>query len=315
MLDDRPDIFLEYSRSEVEETINFLNKNANVVVYYEIFSINEYIKPPQIMLTHGNSFKDYYAGWREGYLKYFKYLAGLGPVWEKNTLLRGGSPEQIIKVGIARTDEMIQHAGSVKRKAVARRLGLDPKKQIISYMPTWWGPTSVNDTGKQIMRNISEEYSVIFRPHPSTPPELINEYKSIIDTEKLNAVYVPDGAYDGVDIESIYLASSLFIIDMSSVLIDALLTDKPLIFAFGDNDRSQDESVYSPFKSFFNACKHIDSSNAFNVNTAIREALQSPVKDDILQAAKDAVVYDTNGDSVEKIVSILNDVIVEFRTI
>lgn len=304
MLDDRPDIFLQFPKSAVMQTISFLNENAAVVLFYDIFSINKYLKVPQVMLSHGNSFKDFYIEWRQEILPFFDYFAGLGPINEQTLVKKGVAPEKILPIGLARSDEIIKNAGRITgRKFIAKRLGLDHHKPIISYMPTWWGPTSVNDTGKMILRYMPEDYSFIFRPHPSTPQEVIDEYDRIITTEKLNAVYVPDGRFEGVGINEIYAASSLFIGDMSSVVLDAMLTDKPLLFAFGGGDRAQAESVYAPIHELFTASPHVTGENAPRIAEIVVQVLKKPVKKEVYDSANANVTYGLEGNNAQQIIS------------
>jgi hypothetical protein len=307
LIDDRPDLFLEFSPDDILQTLKFIDKNAKVLVFYDIFSISVYITVPQIMLTHGNSFKDYYVNWRQKILPNYRWIAGLGPNSEQRLLSSGASVGQVLHVGLATSDKIIENAGKiVKRRFVAKRLGLDPCKPIISYMPTWWGPSSVNDVGLDIVRCISEDYSIIFRPHPSTPDDVISKYEEIITTEKLNAIYMPSGSCDGVDLSSIYSASSLFIGDMSSVMIDALLTDKPIIFAFGDGDRAQNESVYTPIKEVFNQSKKVTSLNVDNINQMVTDSLEKPISRDVYKKSRQRIFYDNISNNVELIVDAID---------
>ena len=193
MVDDNSGLFLQFDTSDVKDTIDYLNDNARVVIYYEIYPIAPLVKAKQIMLTHGNSFKDYYIDWRREFLPAYDYFAGLGPIWEEKTIDAGVDPDKILKVGLARQDDIIMNRGkNSKAKKIQHAFNRRDKK-IITYMPTWWGPTSANEVGKKIVRYISEEYILIFRPHPSTPGELINEYLDVISHDKLNTFYVPQG--------------------------------------------------------------------------------------------------------------------------
>lgn len=307
MVDNRPDLFLQFPFKELKNTINYLNTHAKVITFYEIFSIHDKLVAPQIMLAHGVGFKDYYIEWRRAYLPYFKYISGLGKYWESRILTQGVKKEQIAKVGVARMDSVMKMKGRVYRQRTARRLGLNPRKEIISYVPTWWGPTSVNDTGKTIIRMLSEEYSLIFRPHPSTPSELIQEYEDIIQSEKLNAVYVPDGKYKNVDINDIYRASSAFIVDMSSVSIEAMMTDKPILFAFGGKDRDQGEVVYKPIQRFYNACQHITGDDAHLINKKLKKALEASIDRNILENAKLLFTYSLKGTSTINTAKLIKD--------
>lgn len=301
MVDDQPNLFLEFEGELVKDTIDFLNKHASVVIYYEIYPIAEHLSALQIMLTHGNSFKDYYIDWRRELMPFYDYFAGLGPLWEKKTIEAGVERDKILKVGLARQDDIVSSRGSDRKtKKILKAFGRRGKK-VVTYMPTWWGPTSVNDVGLNILRYLSEEYVLIFRPHPSTPSELIDRYIEIIDTEKLNAFYVPEGNQYHLSIDDILSGSDLFIGDMSSVVLEALLAMKPILIAYGSGDRGQEEALYRPIFPALKAHPSITEHNVVKVNELIDAAINQSKSEVNYITSINRVFYGAEGGNVRQI--------------
>lgn len=309
-VDDKPELFLEFEDKKLERTIRYLNEHASVLIYYEIYPLAKSITSKQIMLTHGHSFKKYYIEWRQKYMPYYDLLAGLGPGWAEETASAGVAKEKVLKVGLVRSDAVIRDAGKVKGgRRISKLLDLDSAKPIITYMPTWWGPTSVHDVGIEILRNIPEKYSFIFRPHPQTPVELICKYQHIIDSEKLNACFVPEGGYKNVQLVDIYRASSAFIGDMSSVMLDALLTNKPLLFAYGNGEYSQEESVYEPIREIRDMYPSITMDNVRKIGSIVEEALNKEVNYPLYRQVQRRVFYGLEGNSKEIITRKIKDLL------
>lgn len=302
MLDDRPDLYLQYDASEIRQTIDYINKNARIVLFYEVFTAMQAMTGPcKIMLNHGNSFKDYFIEWRQEPTLAFDYYVTLGPVWEQKVLRIGYPEDKMVRVGLARWDEIIKSAGRVsRRKKVNKMLDLDPSKPLIAYMPTWWGATSVYDIGWDILRYIPDDYQVIFRPHPDTPIELINKIKYLIKLRE-NIYYLPENESRGLELTSIYAASELFIGDMSSVTLDAMLTKKPMIFAFGKGKRAQDKSVYEPVREIFENSAHLNAENVEELGRMIKESLEKQTDQRAWQTSLERVFYGLKADNISKL--------------
>lgn len=302
-IDDDSSLFLEFSPDEVGRTVCYLNTHARVVIYYEIYPIAEHLKAKQIMLTHGNSFKDYYIEWRQRYMPYYDLFAGLGPIWKLATEKAGVPSEKIIEVGLARSDEIIKGRRKqwATRRKVASKLGVSKWLKVVSYMPTWWGPTSVNELGKSILRCMPEDYLVIFRPHPSTPQAVIDEYVNLIEEERLNTFYLPEGNEWNLSLNDILISTDVLIGDMSSVVLEALLADIPILIAYGDGDRRQDVKLYDPVMPALRAYASIDMGNVGRVGNMVADAIRLGVNKDVYGESKDAVFYGLEGDNVDKI--------------
>lgn len=307
LVDDRPDLYLEFDPTEVQSTIDYLNHYAKIVIFYEVFSISLKLKAKQMMLTHGNSFKDYYIAWRREIIGNYDYMASLGPDW-RNRVLKAGYPEdRLIDVGLARWDEIIHpHDAKKRRKTTLRALDFDEEKPIVTYFPTWWGPSSVYEVGRHILRYITDDYNLIFRPHPDTPKEIINQYLHIM-SHKSSQRYVPEGAY-GVGLMEIYNSSDVFVGDMSSVTLDAILTYKPMMFAFDDGEHRQDSGVYAPIKEIFEYSHKIDKANVSQIEKFIADALTKGAPKELWDASAKRVFYGLEGDTVKQLAMFIKQV-------
>lgn len=268
------------------KTVELLNDHAKVVIFYELYNFAPSVrltKPKTVFLTHGNMLKDYMgANNRLETLKQYDYMAALGPYLKKQFIERDGiDPAKLIDVGIARTDEIVKHGGEVYiTDELIRETGLDPRKKIVSYLPTFWGPSSIYGIGKEIVRNFPDEYTLIFRPHPQTPKKLLREYLNIIK-HKQNVIYAPEGAYKHLGLIDIFNACSAIIGDVSSVMLEAIFIEKPLLFAYED---SQSQQFFRDCALILNVVKHsqiITSKDPENIKRLVDDALASGIKKNV----------------------------------
>lgn len=183
-----PDI-LNYSRfdfSEIPNTLSYLNRQKGIIFFFDTFTGLPKLKTlVKIMLFHGNSLKTrWFRPWRLAALNHFDYMTTLGPFWE-NKLRNGGvRADKFLQIGQSRCDEIIQQANGSPIRAHIDALTGTQGLPILTYMPTWYGTTSVRDVGKEIIRNISDDFILLFRPHPETPASLIREYEVLIEKKK-----------------------------------------------------------------------------------------------------------------------------------
>lgn len=290
---------------DLKKTTNFLNENAKVVLFYELYDFDESVRlsrPKTLFLTHGNMLKDYMAnGDRLEVLKQYDYMAALGPYLKQKLLANGVEPAKLVDIGIARTDEIVKNRGKVVvSPALANIPGLDPQKKVIAYLPTFWGASSVYDTGLEIVRNMPAEYSLLFRPHPQTPQKILKKYLDIMRT-KDNVFYVPEGRYPGVGLVEIFDASSAIIGDVSSVMLEAVLTEKPLVFAYGHNEHKQSEEHYIAIKEIISCSGHIDSDNISALDDILTTSFKRGTSSKIWKQSMEYIFYNPSGTSVKAI--------------
>jgi CDP-glycerol glycerophosphotransferase (TagB/SpsB family) len=235
------------------------------------------------------------------------FIAAHGPHKEALLLEWGIHPEKMLRIGITRSDELIKNRGKVINQDLVYKItGLKGKK-IISYLPTWWGSViSVEDIGKEIIRKINDDYILIFRPHPDTPDELIKEYEKLIE-HKQNIIYLPENRFRNISLVDILLMSNMFIVDCSSVLTDAILTDKPIMFALSEKCPVIIEEVYEPMKEIFEYSIKLTMDKVDRINENIKASLNKKCNPDAWNIVKKRICYGLEGNSTEKLVEFIRD--------
>jgi len=291
--------YLDINRS-LRATSEYLNKHARVVIFYELYDFDPSVrltKPKTVFLTHGNMLKNYMeSNDRLEVLKQYDYMAALGPYMKREFIEKNHiDPHRLVDIGIARTDAIITDRGRVVLSDnLLDELGLDPKKKIFSYMPTFWGPSSIYNIGKEIVRNFPENYTLLFRPHPQTPDKLLAEYLHIIDS-KPNVIYAPEGKYQHLGIIELFAASSAIIGDVSSVMLEAILTEKPLIFAYDSGEHKQSREEYRAIREIVDYSQKIDGQNIDSLETILDASLNTGVDTATWHVVKDRNFFYSNG--------------------
>ncbi|HEY1085858.1 MAG TPA: CDP-glycerol glycerophosphotransferase family protein [Candidatus Saccharimonadales bacterium] len=305
MLEDRPDINLNFGYN-IPKTIRFLNKHAKVVLFYEIYGFPigmRLTKPKTLFLTHGNILKQYLSPKRITALKQYDYMVGLGPYNHHKFQIEYSIPaSKLLPLGIARTDDVVANRGKITgADSLIDLLSLVPNQPIITYMPTYWGASSVHNVGKEILRNIPDSYNLIFRPHPQTPERIIYEYLGIIDAKPGNVVYAPEGKFKEATLIRMYEASSAIIGDISSVMLEAILIDKPLLFAYDTGGHRQTEKDVESIKDVVDYSAHIDIESVRSLPYILENALARGVDSSIWETTKDYTFFHHDGTSVASI--------------
>lgn len=304
----------EYARigRSLHRTIEFLNNNAKVVLFYELYDFDESVRltgPKTIFLTHGNMLKSYMnESNRLEIIKQYDYMAALGPYLKQQFIRDGIDPKRLVDIGIARTDEIVANKGKIIiSDEMITETGIDPTKPIIAYLPTFWGASSIYDTGKQIVRDFPDDYTLLFRPHPQTPQRIIDQYLDIIRSKPGNVIYAPEGRYKSVGLLNVFAASSIIIGDVSSVMLEAVLTEKPLIFAFGGDEHAQKASNYEAIQSVVDASAKITPTS---ISTLPDLLASTPVIDTtIWQKTSANTFFHAHGDSVQSIDSFVTSLL------
>lgn len=296
MLDVLPQKNEHHICSHLKNTIEFLNNQEGVIFFFDTLNIIEKITSlKKIMLFHGNSLKDiWFQDWRIPLINKCDYVTSLGPNWEKVMISRGVDENKILQIGQTRCDAIIHAEENVLAQKKVNELTNSTGKKIVAYMPTWHGPTSVEQVGKKIIEQIGDEYNLLFKPHPETPTNIIEEYDALI-SKKHNVIHVAENKYKELDLTSVILISDIFIVDHSSILIDCLLVNKPMIFA---SDKPFESTIekYEPIKDVFDHCTKLTEENIQQINEIIE---MSSFDNSKWEKSKKNIFYDTKGDSIE----------------
>ena len=129
----------------------------------------------------------------------------------------------------------------------------------------------------------------------------------VINSEKLNTFYVPEGNDFNLSIDDILNGSDLFIGDMSSVVLEALLTMKPILIAYGSGDRGQEEDLYRPIFPALKAYPSITENNVAEINKYIKAALDQPINKEHYTKSINRVFYGAEGGNIQQIKRIITD--------
>lgn len=302
--------------NDLKKTSDFLNNNADVVIFYELYDFSPSVRittPKTVFLTHGNMLKDYMAGANRVaiFKEQYDYMTALGPHLKKEFVQKNGiDPSKLVDIGIARTDEIVKNQGKVIiPQSLIDSGDIDPKKPIVSYLPTFWGASSIYTVGKDIVRNFPDTHTLLFRPHPQTPAKLMQEYFAIIATKKPGTiVYAPEGKYKGVGLTETFDASSAIIGDISSVMLEALLVEKPLIFASHDSNM-QDPREYAAISDVVAHSQTITSDNAGDIPEIVERAIANGIDKKVWKDTENNTFFHNDGTSVASIAAFIRSLV------
>jgi len=228
-------------------------------------------------------------------------MAALGPYLKKKFIADGIDPKKLVDLGVARTDDIVEHAGEVYiDDKLKEEPGIDPAKKIVAYMPTFWGASSIYNTGLEIVKNMPDEYTLIFRPHPQTPAKLLRKYLRIIRT-KDNVIYAPEGKFKNLGLVDIFNASSVIIGDVSSVMLEAILTKKPLVFAYDTGEYKQSENDYVSIVDIVKKSGKVYSETAHQLPMILQKAFSDAVDESLWNQTIKQNFYCADGTSVSAI--------------
>ncbi|HEY0965191.1 MAG TPA: CDP-glycerol glycerophosphotransferase family protein, partial [Candidatus Saccharimonadales bacterium] len=290
--------------AKLKKTYDFLNTHAKVVLFYELFELKypEWLtKPKKVFLTHGNMLKSYMTSHpkRLENIAHYDYMAALSPYMKAKFITEGVPSDKLVDIGIARTDELLASLSkkSFVRQQVTQKLALNPKKPIILYAPTFWGESSIHHTGLEILEYIDDSFTLLFRPHPQTPGSILKKYQKIIKSR--NNIHLIDHTVD-TSLTDLLVSSDATIIDRSSIALEALLTDTPIVFAY-DSSKQEETSDYESIKEIVDYSQKILLGDKARVNETIKSAIYDGIKPAIWNNVRKRVWFQPNGGATEAI--------------
>lgn len=297
---------------ELKQTFDFLEKQAKVVVFYELFEFTRFTKlnmPKTIFLTHGNFLKDYFGSYprRIEMMEEFDYMAGIGPATKRRLIQKKYvKPEKLVNIGIARTDEFAKARGLslTTQQSIKKVLGLDNGKKIVSYIPTYWGESSIDGIGIDVLRNFPNEYELVFRPHPQTPKDILDKYLKLINNNK-NIHYISGVSHKKISISEMLGVSDAIIGDYSSVVLESILLDKPLLFA--QNDTSRQASKYSLINEVYTYSEKITPKNVGDLPNILASSIKTGINKKVWDKSKTNLFFNYSGDSAKTIASFIRN--------
>lgn len=218
-------------------TLRFLEDNARVVVFYELFDFGR--RRPRVSHTvhlgHGNWIKPYFSGRnRVELLGRHDHVVAPGPFGRSVMEAMGIESRQLRELGVARSDEVVARKGPRKlTPELLRVIGEPAGAHIFTYVPTYWGPSSAESVGLELVRSVRDDQIMLVRLHPQTPGRLVAAYREAARSRP--HVHLLLGDAPGLGLIDLMAAADAVIGDVSSVMLEALLLDKPLVFAGGDD--------------------------------------------------------------------------------
>lgn len=267
---------------KLKHTYDFLNTHASIIVFYELFDLQhpEWLdKPKKIFLPHGNMLKSYMTmhPQRLDILRHYDYMAALSPYMRDRFIKDGVPANKLVDLGIARVDDLLRDNKDRAnfRISLAAKFQFDPNKKIILYTPTFWGSSSVYTTGLEIIKYISDEYTFLFRPHPQTPKKIRQKYDTIIKNRQ-NVFYADDAP-----LTQLLVSSDIFIGDVSSVVLEMILLDTPIIFAHDISKHQQSDDDYTSIKEIVESSPQVTFKNASTINKIVSQALKKGIQKNI----------------------------------
>ena len=227
---------------------------------------------PDGIIEQHNSFRnfrmtDYLLGWNE----HMKII--LSDAYSLNTNYSG----EIVLSGCPRNDITLS-ADKEKVISKLRSFGVqtDTNKKIVLYAPTFRGTNLQNassnveevlillDKLKEADKN--DEYIFLFKPH-----HLV--YQAILDTKIEDARIIP--AF--MDANEIMSLTDILISDYSSIYLDFLVTDRPIVFYVPDEEDYKEYRglYYDTSKLPGKVCKTIDDVKDFFNNISVNSEYMS----------------------------------------
>lgn len=303
-LQNSPRLKLKINNKAIK-TCTWLEEKAATVIFYELFDFSEeskLSKPKTFFLTHGNMLKDYMGQNNRVPIinSQYDYIAGIGPQTKAMFIEKGVKKEKILDVGIARTDSVLR-ANTKVEKSKLEKYGYEPGQKIVSYMPTYWGDSSVYDTGLDIIESIGPDYFLLVRLHPQTKKSLVRKYRKACKN-KPNVLLTSDGnTQSDLDLLALFGYSDAIIGDLSSVMLEAMLLKIPLIFAYGNGRHRQNKSNYMAIKDIVDYSESIDSPHHTEINEILQRSLDRGVDKSLWNNAKKRMFYSYEGQAAKMI--------------
>jgi CDP-glycerol glycerophosphotransferase (TagB/SpsB family) len=291
-------------------TIDFLNTNARVVIFYEVFEFSDELKlnkPKKVFLTHGNMLKNYFKMHpkRLEMIRKYDYMAAIGPYMKQEFLKTGIPSDKLVDIGIARTDDVIKKRNNHTLPESLALLGIENNKPIVSYLPTFWGDSSVEILGPKLLEKISSDYTVIFRPHPQTPMKIISKYSEVIE-DKPNIFYLPEGNSNRVSLLDIMGISDVIIGDISSVMLEAVLLNIPLVFA--EPDTKNNIESHSQLDEIINYSSKISEHNVALLNEILADSINRGIDESLWRKTIERDFFFADGTSTRSISDFIHSI-------
>lgn len=144
----------------------------------------------------------------------------------------------VVQMGYPRYDHYFDL--SFDKRAFLQKLGADPSRPTILWVPTWSDLSSL-DLFLDSISSITDEYNVLIKPHPLT---VSKEPHRIERIKRTNLSLISD---ELTDITELYAASDFVLSDYGGTIFSALYLDKPLLLLNMPNaEKDKHTGINSP---------------------------------------------------------------------
>ncbi|MCP4354021.1 MAG: hypothetical protein GY793_00035 [Proteobacteria bacterium] len=238
-----------------------------------------------IYLCHGVGPKVVYL--RNIQLNMFTHLLSTGPQGETYQRQAIFSPTKILSTGMPMTDNLFNHQVEEKRDLFK----LDPDKKTILYAPTYHGSFKLVD--EWILNNLKsiKRFNVIVRPHPlffiRNNDETGRPWSEVFDDlQKHEHIFLHYG--DGTTVNDVLPFVDALIVDLSSVLFEALAYNIPLM-QYMDNSFYEEVECKDCIDIISDACYQVNKKQV--LESQIEHVLSSDKKSESREKLKNHFFY------------------------
>ena len=113
--------------------------------------------------------------------------------------------------------------------------------------------------------------------------------------------------HQNLGLVELFAIADVIISDVSSVMLEAILLDTPLIFAYGHGRHRQADSVYEPISELTGFCERLDETNSSYPNQSIQTAIETGIRPALWQKTRNNVFFDPDGTSVASIAQVIKN--------
>jgi hypothetical protein len=161
---------------------------------------------------------------------------------------------KVINIGYPKSDKLFQ--GYFKKEEVISKIKLDPNKKTILYAPSWEEGLSLREFGVSLIDVIlkNNEFNLIIKPHPCSLVSIkdksykfytggINWEEKLSKFNKIqNCIFVKN-----LKIDELLIISDIMITDISTVALEFIVLNKPVIYLDCPKFEETFKTVYKEF--------------------------------------------------------------------
>jgi regulator of replication initiation timing len=96
-------------------------------------------------------------------------------------------------------------------------------------------------------------------------------------------------------------------------MLEAVLTEKPLIFSYDTDEHRQDSDVYKQISEVVENSQHLSLENMANLEQVLDKALRQGIDKKAWRKTRDEIFYNADGTSVRTIAKFIRDIAADTR--